>query len=413
MTVQSSGATYQDILKLSLEQEGYTGALDDMLYSKLKAITSEEGTVQDLMMKYLASIGFDSGAVQDRLAKYLEFFGYTGTNPDMLLTAVKNGVFLDAPVFSSDLYLDYNRQLYTASSLTGQELLSFSPLHTFTRASDKTYFDQNGDLQVAGPNVPVFDYDPVTQKFTLSIHSTRTNIFLNSQAPVTQNVTVSAVSHTLSFYGTGEIVLSGAATGTLTGTGGSTERVTLTFTPTSGTLTITPVGTEENVQLEAGAFATPPIITGATSKIRNEDVVLINNINTSEWWNPSEGEIIVYWRANVSSSSAEVITISDGTTANRIGIRKDTSNNILIINTTAGATTVISSGAKLDGLNTTRLKYTPSGIVASSNGGAEVQINTAPPLSVLTRINLGSSATGTLLLNGNLDKLIYVQSAGA
>jgi len=132
-------------------------------------------------MKYLASIGFDSGAVQDRLKNYLEFFGYTGTNPDMLLTAVKNGVFLDAPVFSSDLYLDYNRQLYTASSLTGQELLSFSPLHTFTRASDKTYFDQNGVLQTAGPNVPVFDYDPVTKKFRLSVNEQRTNLLRYSE----------------------------------------------------------------------------------------------------------------------------------------------------------------------------------------------------------------------------------------
>jgi hypothetical protein len=53
-------------------------------------------------------------------------------------------------------------------------------LHTFTRASDKTYFDVNGELQVAGPNVPVFDYDPVTQKFRLSVNESRRSLFLRN-----------------------------------------------------------------------------------------------------------------------------------------------------------------------------------------------------------------------------------------
>jgi len=410
MTVQSSGATYQDILKLSLEQEGYTGTLDDMLYSKLKDITSEDGTVQDLMMKYLASIGFDSGAVQDRLAKYLEFFGYTGTNPDMLLTAVKNGVFLDAPVFSSDLYLDYNRQLYTASSLTGQELLNFSPLHTFTRASDKTYTDINGVLQTAGPNVPVFDYDPVTQKFALSIHSSRTNTFLNSQAPATQNITVAAVAHTLSFYGTGEIVLSGAATGTLTGTGGNTDRVTLTFTPTAGTLTLTVVGTEKNVQLEAGAFVTPPIITGATSEIRNADVVVINDINTSEWFNQSEGEITIKWNApSFTWASAAATLLSDPVNSQiRVFIVGATGAIAIDGRPFGGAATVNLGFVAANGENELTLSYNGATVTATHNGVTGSPVSAPNYFSLFTGFRLGGrAALGTELLNGHLAKLIF------
>ncbi|MFV3388434.1 hypothetical protein ACNFCJ_24020, partial [Pseudomonas sp. NY15364] len=75
----------------------------------------------------------------------------------------------------------------------------------------------------------------------LLIEESRTNLLLNSATLATQSVTVTAVAHTLSFYGTGSVTLSGAATGTLTGTGAG-NRVSLTFTPTAGTLTLTVSG---------------------------------------------------------------------------------------------------------------------------------------------------------------------------
>ena len=108
----------------------------------------------------------------------------------------------------------------------------------------------------------------------------RTNVFLNSAIGVTQNITVTAQSYTLSFYGTGSIALSGTATGTLSGTGVN-NRVTLTFTPTAGTLTLTILGATTNVNLEAASFATSYIPTTSAAVTRNADALSYAGSNHS------------------------------------------------------------------------------------------------------------------------------------
>lgn len=84
----------------------------------------------------------------------------------------------------------------------------------------------------------------------------RRNVLLNTDTLATQSVTVAAVEHTLSFTGTGTITLSGASTaGPLVGTGAG-NRVSLTFTPTAGSLTMTVAGSVTLAQLEVGSTAT-------------------------------------------------------------------------------------------------------------------------------------------------------------
>lgn len=79
------------------------------------------------------------------------------------------------------------------------------------------------------------------------------NLLDGSDALETQSVTVTAVAHTLSFRGTGTVTLSGVSTaGPLVGTGAD-DIVTLTFTPTAGSLTLTVSGTVEEAQLERGS----------------------------------------------------------------------------------------------------------------------------------------------------------------
>lgn len=85
--------------------------------------------------------------------------------------------------------------------------------------------------------------------------SARKNILLATEALATQSVTTLAATYTLSFTGAGSVALSGAATGTLTGTG--TDRVSLTFTPTAGTLTLTVSGSVTKAQIELGSIAGP------------------------------------------------------------------------------------------------------------------------------------------------------------
>lgn len=80
---------------------------------------------------------------------------------------------------------------------------------------------------------------------------------LNATAVLsTQSVTVPALQMTLSMTGTGTITLSGVSTaGPLVGTGASNV-VSLTFTPTAGSLTCTVSGSCTLVQLETGAVRT-------------------------------------------------------------------------------------------------------------------------------------------------------------
>jgi hypothetical protein len=79
------------------------------------------------------------------------------------------------------------------------------------------------------------------------------NMLVNTATLSTQSVTVTAAAHTLSFYGTGTVTLSGVSTaGPLVGTGAG-DRVTLTFTPTSGSLTLTVSGTVSTAQLVLGS----------------------------------------------------------------------------------------------------------------------------------------------------------------
>ena len=77
-----------------------------------------------------------------------------------------------------------------------------------------------------------------------------------SDTLATQTVTVTAQERTLSFRGTGTVTLSGASTaGPLVGTGAD-DIVSLTFTPTAGSLTLTVSGAVNDAMLELGAVRT-------------------------------------------------------------------------------------------------------------------------------------------------------------
>lgn len=84
------------------------------------------------------------------------------------------------------------------------------------------------------------------------------NLLLNSATLTTQTVPVTVgATNILSFYGTGSVTLSGAATGTLTGTGAN-NRVSLIITPTTTSLTLTVSGSVTQAQLERVTYQTQP-----------------------------------------------------------------------------------------------------------------------------------------------------------
>lgn len=127
-------------------------------------------------------------------------------------------------------------------------------------------FNRYGEFATADAGVPRAEYEGWL------VERESTNILLNSETLSTQNVTVTANEYTLSFYGTGSITLSGVEVDTLNGTGAD-ERVSLTFTPSAGTLTLTVTGTVEKANLELGGLATSYITTEGSEETRSADII--------------------------------------------------------------------------------------------------------------------------------------------
>ena len=130
----------------------------------------------------------------------------------------------------------------------------------------RTYFDAAGIMRSGpGVNAPRFTYS--NGRKWLLLENATANLLLNSGTLNTQTVTVTATAYTLSFYGTGTVVISGTGSGTLAGTGAN-NRVSLTFTPTAGALILTVTGTVTNAQLENQSLASSYIATAGTAVTR-------------------------------------------------------------------------------------------------------------------------------------------------
>lgn len=139
---------------------------------------------------------------------------------------------------------------------------------SITRNTTATRINQYGVRETVLANIVRIDYS--NGKPCFLIEPQRTNLVYPSATASTQVRAVTAVQHTLSFYGTGTVTLSGAFSGSLVGTGAN-NRVSLTFTPTAGDLTLTVSGTVKDWQLEAGSDATSVITTVTGSVTRNND----------------------------------------------------------------------------------------------------------------------------------------------
>lgn len=148
---------------------------------------------------------------------------------------------------------------------------------SWTRASAvATAWGANGALYTSPVDTPRFNWDRETGQFMgLLYEPGRQNLLLNSAVLSTQTRSVSpGTTYTLSFYGSGQIVLTGANGATLqTAAGVPNRRVTYTFTASASMLTLTVSGSIEYAQLEVGSSATSYIPTTSATATRESDIV--------------------------------------------------------------------------------------------------------------------------------------------
>ena len=276
------------------------------------------------------------------------------------------------------------------------------------RATTATYVDADGVIQTALANEPRFDYTNGSCPSIL-VEPQRTNLVFPSATATTQTRTVTATAHTLSFYGTGSVVLSGVATGTLVGTGAN-NKVTLTFTPTAGSLILTVVGSVTNWQLEAGENATSYIPTVASTVTRNADVISKSGI--SSLIGQTEGTIFADINFNNSVSGTEfsrIIELTDGTNTNRIIISFAPLNTLL---TRVTANNIEQASFQATSISLGRLKvalsYSVSGVRFFVNGTL-MQSNLSATIPSTNRLNIGyqGSSTGSFLTDTINSALVF------
>lgn len=179
-----------------------------------------------------------------------------------------------------DLVADFKNNYFRSGGVA----TTFASLFTHSRASTATYIDSSGTIQTASSGVArtanhIWNggaWEKAGGLFEVS----STNQFLNSATLSTQGVTTLAQAYTVSFTGIGTITFSGAHTGSLVGTGvGEQNRVSVTFTPSAGTVTCTVSGTVSNAQFESGSVYTSYIPTTGATVTRAADSLSIAAAN--------------------------------------------------------------------------------------------------------------------------------------
>jgi len=301
-----------------------------------------------------------------------------------IVSLFKNRVLADVGTFEAETHLEnklsmFSQNLFndasyiiTPNGYKTSKIYALKPDNgsgdlVMGRNTTATRINEYGVREVVPANKVRIDYS--NGKPCFLIEPQRTNLVYPSATATTQVRAVTAVVHTLSFYGTGTVTLSGAFSGSLVGTGAN-NRVSLTFTPTAGNLTLTVSASVIDWQLEAGSNATSYIPTVTGSVTRNNDSAL--KLNIIDLIGQTEGSIYVEFDRTIETSGFKhLLTIyGDGVVTNSLFLTTTTNSNKSIACAIRINSVVyqISSCAVKEGLNKVMVTYTNSEFTLFLNG---------------------------------------------
>lgn len=129
------------------------------------------------------------------------------------------------------------------------------------------------------------------------IEESRTNYFLDSFAPATQTLSLTAGDYCISVRGAGDAALSGLASGT------AIQGAPVQFSlANAGDVTVTTSGALDWVQVEKGLFPTSPILTSTAPQTRSADVVKLIDPTV---FTPQAADLTVEWEQLQSGTFAQ------------------------------------------------------------------------------------------------------------
>jgi hypothetical protein len=278
------------------------------------------------------------------------------------------------------------------------------------RAGVATFINSTGVIELALENTQRVDWTGGSA--AMLQEEGKTNFLLNSLIDgtnlATQSVTVTAAAHTLSFYGTGTVDLTGTHTATVVGAGAYPTRTTLTFTPTAGSLTLTVTGDVKFANLELGLLATSFIPTAGTAVARASDVIQVTGTNFSSWFNASEGTFVFegsLYAFEVGKSHLSVR--SDASNYMRIRTSPSGSTEVRLEAAVAGSTVVSLTPATINIANFSEAFAYKQDNYAVAVGRGTVLTDTSGNVPVVNAMFIGATVAGITQYNGRIQKILY------
>lgn len=165
-------------------------------------------------------------------------------------------------------------------------------------------------------------------------------------------------------------------------------------------------------QLEAGSFATSPIITTSAAVTRAADLATFSGVNFSSWYRAAQGSLLAEWTNGSDIDGVYVMRLDDGTSTNNITIiaanTGNTTGQYASVSVGGVAQANVSTGAVAvaGAVNRLAVAYALNDFAASRNGLAISTDNLGTVPSV-NRLQIGNGSGTTQQLNGHIARLAY------